>query len=74
MVPEQDSTDIVRTMEKGEQVSESKLIVKLLAATMLNRALICWVLFELTDSLVVSVLLFVMIVVSALSALYLNGM
>lgn len=74
MVPEQDRTDIVRTMEEREQVSESELIVKLLAATMLNRALICWVLFELTESLFLSVLLVVIMVVSVLSALYLNGM
>ena len=54
-------------------MNETKLIVKLLAATMLNRALICWVLFELTDSLLLSVLLVVMMVVSALSAVNLNG-
>ena len=71
MVSEQDRTDIVRTMEKGEQMSE--LIVKLQAATMLNRALICWILFELTDSLLLSVLLVVIMVVSVLSAFYLNG-
>lgn len=73
MVPKQDRADIVRTMEEGEQVSERELIVKLQAATMLNRALICWVLFELTDSLLVSVLLVVIMVVSVLSAFYLNG-
>lgn len=71
MVPKQDRADIGRTMEEGEQMSE--LIVKLQAATMLNRALICWVLFELTDSLLVSVLLVVIMVVSVLSAFYLNG-
>ena len=54
-------------------MSESELIVKSLAATMLNRALICWILFELTDSLLVSVLLVVIMVVSVLSAFYLNG-
>lgn len=73
MVSEQDRTDIGRTVEEGEQMSESELIVKSLAATMLNRALICWILFELTDSLLVSVLLVVIMVVSVLSAFYLNG-